>query len=53
MKKYVTNIWCAVSVLFIAWFMLSWFEIISKNLSPNPTYSPYNLFTFIIERVTI
>lgn len=47
MKKFLTNTWCTLSVLFIAWLVFSYAEIICKNMAPNPTYSPINLLTMM------
>ena len=33
-----------ISVLFLMWFAISFVEVISKNLSENPTYWNFNLF---------
>ena len=36
-----------LSVCLILWVGISWFEVVCKNLNPNPTYSPINLFTLL------
>lgn len=33
-----------ISVLFLMWFAISFIEVVSKNLSENPTYWNLNLF---------
>lgn len=37
------------SVMMIAWFILSWAEIVAHNLEYNPTYNDYNVFVLITE----
>jgi len=38
-----------LSVMLIAWFMLSWAEIVAHNLDEHPTYNKYNLFVLMTE----
>lgn len=45
--KVIEAIFIIVSILFVLWAGISWIEIVSKNLAPNPTYSPTNFFTFM------
>ena len=45
--KAIEAIFIIVSILFILWAGISWIEVISKNLEPNPQYSPVNLFTLL------
>ena len=48
-KKFMINMLCVASMLLIAWCVLSYFEVISKNLNPNPIYLPYNFFTLVFK----
>ena len=43
MKSVIKGIIYAVSVLFIAWFILSWVDIVADNIKPNPQHSEYNM----------
>ena len=45
--KIVETIVLAISIAFILWLFVSWAEIVSKNLKPNPTYSEWNTFVLI------
>lgn len=47
MKKVVKGIVYAVGVLFIAWFVLSWADIVADNTEPNPQHSEYNMFVIM------
>lgn len=47
MKKVVKGIIYTVSVLFIAWFVLSWADIVADNTKPNPQHSEYNMFVIM------
>lgn len=49
MKKFLSNVITAVSVIFIAWFVLSWVEVCCKNTAPDPQYSPLNLLVILLE----
>ena len=46
-KKFLLNLWCACGVVITIWGLISWVEIVCKNTSLNPTYSPINLITMI------
>lgn len=51
MNKITKILWAIIFIiggLFLVWFVGSYFEIISKNLSPNPVYWKYNLFQMIV-----
>lgn len=39
----------AGNVLFFVWGIVSYIEIISKNLNPDPTYNPLNLIVLTIK----
>lgn len=32
-------------VAWLAWFLLSWVDVVLHNTMPNPVYQPWNLFT--------
>ena len=49
LKSLVVVLW-AIEIMFYAWVFLSWIEIISKNLYPDPVYHPMNLLVWAIER---
>jgi hypothetical protein len=36
-----------ISIAFIAWVIISWFNVISHNLDASPTYAVWNFFTII------
>jgi len=38
-----------ISILFLVWFAVSYGEIISKNLSPDPVYHSWNLLTILMD----
>lgn len=42
--SWISFIVAIISVLFLMWFAISFIEVISKNLSENPTYWNLNLF---------
>ena len=42
--KFVTALCIAMAI----WFCVSWAEVVSKNLSENPTYSKYNMFCLML-----
>ena len=41
-------IFYAVIVILLLWVAISYIEVFSKNLSPNPQYSPINLFALLV-----
>jgi hypothetical protein len=51
-KKCFGNLLTAVAVVALAWFTLSYFEIIAKNTAPGPEYSNINLFIIFMEVFT-
>jgi hypothetical protein len=51
-KKIICNIFTAGAVVALAWFVLSYFEIITKNTAPGPEYSNINLFIIFLEVFT-
>ena len=50
-KKFITNLWIAITIVFFAWGIINCAEIISKNTEPNPTYSETNIVVKLIEGV--
>lgn len=46
MKK-IKYLIIAIILLFIAWTIISYIDIISDNCHPNPKHSKYNLFTIV------
>lgn len=49
MKKIITNILAAASILLIVWALLSWVDIVADNSSPNPSHNPCNLFVLLFD----
>lgn len=45
--KIVETVVLVISIALILWLFVSWAEIVSKNLKPNPTYSEWNAFVLI------
>ena len=42
--KVLGNIFTTICLVFIVWVVISYFEVISKNLNPNPEYWALNFF---------
>ena len=49
MKKFLSNAITTISVIFVAWIVLSWIEVCCKNTTPDPQYSPLNLLVILLE----
>ena len=49
LRKRTEAIIITISILILFWIGISWIEIISKNLDPNPTYSAINFFVLLIK----
>ena len=47
----VGNVVCIVGFIVLLWFAISWVEVISKNLTPNPQYFDWNMFVLLTEWV--
>lgn len=47
MKKIISTLTIALTV----WVGASFFEVVSKNTTPNPEYSGWNVFELIEDRV--
>ena len=41
--KVISKVICGLCIAFLLWGVLSWGEVVSKNLNPNPQY--YDLMT--------
>lgn len=48
MKKAIEKIIYIAIIIFIVWFIVSYIEILFKNLSENPIYSSLNLIKMLI-----
>lgn len=49
MRKIIERGLCIISCLLLLWLFVSWAEVVSKNLKPNPTYSSWNAWVLITE----
>lgn len=47
-KKTIEIIIVIIILMFLVWFELSYFEVLSKNLNGNVTLSKLNLFSFFL-----
>ena len=47
--KIIKTVMLANSITLILWLFVSWVEITSKNLKPNPEYHEWNAFVLISE----
>ena len=50
-KKFAMNMLILALVLVATWVVASWFEIIAKNVHPNPQYSEYNLLVNLVTMI--
>jgi hypothetical protein len=41
--------YCAVMILFIMWFAVSWFDIVADNYMTNPVHYQWNMFLVMKE----
>lgn len=48
---FLENLFCFACFIFTAWVLLSWFNIICNNMSPNPVYWDWNFWTMMIDRL--
>lgn len=48
-KLIMENTMIIIAVLVLAWFVMSWAEIISKNTKGKPVYSNYNAIVIMID----
>lgn len=47
--KIIENVVLVISIAVILWVFASWAEVVSKNLTPNPTYNEWNAFVLMAE----
>ena len=45
--KVLKNVCYIISILFIVWFMVSWFDVIMDNSFPSPVHYSWNFFDVI------
>lgn len=43
----ILNIMVAFAALFLLWIGLSWVDVVSDNLEPEPRHSKYNFFVVL------
>ncbi len=43
-KKIFNRIIGTVCIIFVAWFVISWVEVFSNNMTPDYEYNSFNLF---------
>ena len=53
MRKIIKVLFITANCIFLLWIFLSWAEIVSKNLKPNPTYHQWNAFELLVKEVTV
>ena len=39
------------SIAFLLWVTISWVDVVSDNLSPNPQHADWNIFSMMVEEV--
>lgn len=49
MTKIFKNLLLGLCVVFIAWAIVSWVDIVTDNCKPNPVHNPYNLFVLLFD----
>lgn len=49
MKELIKRILAIILILFTLWFVVSYGEILAKNVRENPQYNKWNLFIFTEE----
>ena len=49
MRKIIERGLYLISCLFMLWLFVSWAEVVSKNLTPNPTYCSWNALVILTE----
>lgn len=49
MTKIFKNLLLGLCVVFIAWVIVSWVDIVADNCKPNPVHNPYNLFVLLFD----
>lgn len=48
MRDIIWKIITFINCLLLIWIGFSWIEIILKNLTENPQYTPFNIFIFLL-----
>lgn len=48
-KKIIEMLITFLSIMFILWFVASYFDVIAHNLDEHPTYKIWNLFRILTE----
>ena len=48
-RKILWFLYCAAGVLFVAWVLFSWLDIIADNIAPNPVHWQYNFFVLFVD----
>lgn len=46
-KTFISNLITLLGVLFVLWAVISYIEIVIKNVTPNPEYFKSNLFILL------
>lgn len=49
MIKTLNKLFTIAMIIFMAWFVASYIDIIAHNLDDEPMYKVWNLFTILIE----
>ena len=49
MTKIFKNLFLGLCLVFIAWAIVSWADIVADNCQPNPVHNPYNLFVLLFD----
>ena len=49
LKVLFRNLFALILIVFCVWAVVSYGEILCKNVHPNPEYSPYNLWTMFLK----
>ena len=47
--KILNKIFCIISILFLLWVILSYFDVILHNLDKDPIYKFWNFFQLLVE----
>ena len=47
--KILNKIFCIISILFLLWVILSYFDVILHNLDEEPIYKFWNFFQLLVE----
>ena len=51
MSKWLSRIVVTVELILLLWGVLSYVEIVSKNMHPNPRYSEYNMLVWAMDNI--